>query len=88
MGNGGAVGAMAGCGIGDVAAGLGAVVGSGIVGVGSGGAVGATTDCDVGDAAASAGLDGASNASPSSEHATTAAAIAASVRIIRNERMI
>lgn len=89
--SGGAVGAMAGCCCAN-AVGMGAVVGNGIVAVGNGivavgngSVVGATADCAVGDAAAGAGLTGAGNASPSSEHATAAAAIATSVRIIRKE---
>ena len=90
VGNGGAVGAMAGCRVAGGAVGLGAGVGNGIVvvGIGIGGAVGAMAGCCVADVVAGAGLAGAGNASPSSEHATAAAAIAASVRIIRNEWMI
>ena len=84
VGSGGEVGAMTGCGGGSATVGLGAVVGNGVVGVDIGGVVGAMAGCDVGDATAGARLAGAGNVSPSSEHAT-AAAIAASVRIIRNE---
>ena len=85
MGSGGAVGAMASCGVANDAVGLGAVVGNGVVGVGSGGVVGATASCDVPVAVAGAGMAGVDGASPSSEHATTTAAIAASARITRNE---
>ena len=88
VGSGGAVGAMAGGGVGNAAVGLGAVVGNAIVGIGIGGAVGATSGWFVGDAATGAGLAGAGNASPSSEHVTADAAIAASVRITRQEWMI
>ena len=88
VGSGGAVGAISGCDVGSAAGGLGAVVGNDVVCVGNGGAVGATAGCGIGVAAAGAGLAGAGNASPSSEHATTAAAIAASVKIIRKDRMI
>ena len=88
VGSGGAVGAIAGCGVAGPAVGPGAVVGNGIVAVGNGGAVGATTGCVVGGDAAGAGLDCAGSVSPSSEHATAAAAIAASIRIIRKELAI
>ena len=83
----GAVGAMAGWGVGNAAVGLDAGVGKGIAGVGNGGAVGTTAGCGVGGAAAGTGLSGAGNASPSSEHAT-AATIAASISTIRNEWML